>query len=73
MQTKALWLLMGRAALHSGQVITWDEMYNSQFQFVKNIASDSTGNLTSTPVQNNGGSRCSGAPLTIRNASSAIV
>ncbi len=29
--------LMGRAALHSGKEITWDEMYNSQFQFVKNI------------------------------------
>ena len=29
--------LMGRAALHSGRVITWDEMYNSKFQFVDNI------------------------------------
>ena len=29
--------LMGRAALHSGRVITWDEMYNSKFQFVENI------------------------------------
>ena len=29
--------LMGRAALHSGKVITWDEMYNSNFQFVKHI------------------------------------
>ncbi len=29
--------LMGRAALHSGRVITWDEMYNSNFQFVENI------------------------------------
>jgi len=29
--------LMGRAALHSGEEITWDEMYHSQFQFVKNI------------------------------------
>lgn len=29
--------LMGRAALHSGQMITWDEMYNSNFQFVENI------------------------------------
>lgn len=29
--------LMGRAALHSGKEITWDEIYNSKFQFVKNI------------------------------------
>ena len=29
--------LMGRAALHSGRMITWDEMYNSNFQFVENI------------------------------------
>ncbi len=29
--------LMGRAAVHSGKLITWDEMVNSTFQFVKNI------------------------------------
>ncbi len=29
--------LMGRAAIHSGKEITWDEMYHSDFQFVKNI------------------------------------
>ncbi len=29
--------LMGRAAVHSGKIITWDEMYNSNFQFVENI------------------------------------
>ena len=29
--------LMGRAAVHSGKVITWDEMFNSNFQFVENI------------------------------------
>ena len=29
--------LMGRAAVHSGKVITWDEMLNSKFQFVKDI------------------------------------
>ncbi len=29
--------LMGRAAVHSGKVITWDEMFNSNFQFVKDI------------------------------------
>ena len=29
--------LMGRAAVHSGKVITWDEMMNSDFQFVENI------------------------------------
>ena len=29
--------LMGRAAVHSGKIITWDEMFNSKFQFVKDI------------------------------------
>ena len=29
--------LMGRAAVHSGKIITWDEMFNSKFQFVENI------------------------------------
>ncbi len=29
--------LMGRAAVHSGKIITWDEMFNSNFQFVENI------------------------------------
>lgn len=29
--------LMGRAAVHSGKVITWDDMFNSDFQFVENI------------------------------------
>ena len=29
--------LMGRAAVHSGKEITWDEMFNSKFQFVENI------------------------------------
>jgi predicted dehydrogenase len=29
--------LMGRAAVHSGKLITWDEMVNSEFQFVENI------------------------------------
>ena len=29
--------LMGRAAVHSGEIITWDEMFNSKFQFVENI------------------------------------
>jgi predicted dehydrogenase len=29
--------LMGRAAVHSGKMITWDEMFNSDFQFVENI------------------------------------
>ena len=29
--------LMGRAAVHSGRIITWDEMFNSKFQFVKDI------------------------------------
>jgi predicted dehydrogenase len=25
--------MMGRAAVHSGQIVTWDDVYNSQFQF----------------------------------------
>ncbi len=29
--------LMGRAAVHSGKVITWDDMMNSTFQFVADI------------------------------------
>ncbi|MHB8897132.1 MAG: Gfo/Idh/MocA family protein [Thermoguttaceae bacterium] len=29
--------LMGRAAVNSGKIITWDEMYNSKFQFFPNI------------------------------------
>ncbi|MFV2067978.1 MAG: Gfo/Idh/MocA family protein [Pirellulales bacterium] len=29
--------LMGRAAVHSGKIITWDEMFDSKFQFVENI------------------------------------
>ncbi len=29
--------LMGRAAVHMGRVITWEEMMNSQFQFCPNI------------------------------------
>jgi predicted dehydrogenase len=29
--------LMGRMAAHSGQYITWDEAFNSDFQFVKDI------------------------------------
>jgi predicted dehydrogenase len=29
--------LMGRAAVHSGKMITWDEMMNSEFQFCPNI------------------------------------
>jgi hypothetical protein len=29
--------MMGRAAVHSGKVITWDEVIASQFQFCPNI------------------------------------
>jgi hypothetical protein len=29
--------IMGRAAVHSGKIITWDEMYNSKFQFLPDI------------------------------------
>ena len=41
--------LMGRAAVHSGKIITWDEMFNSQFQFVENI--DAMDYDTETPVK----------------------
>ncbi len=41
--------LMGRAALHSGKVITWDEIYNSNFQFVENI--DAMDYDTKPPVE----------------------
>ncbi|HRT55248.1 MAG TPA: gfo/Idh/MocA family oxidoreductase [Candidatus Paceibacterota bacterium] len=29
--------LMGRAAVHTGRIITWDEMLNSNFQFCPNV------------------------------------
>jgi hypothetical protein len=29
--------IMGRAAVHTGQVITWDQMMASNFQFCPNI------------------------------------
>ncbi|NOZ38997.1 MAG: Gfo/Idh/MocA family oxidoreductase [Planctomycetes bacterium] len=41
--------LMGRAAVHSGKIITWDEMFNSKFQFVENI--DAMDYDTEPPVQ----------------------
>jgi len=41
--------LMGRAAVHSGKVITWDEMFNSNFQFVENI--DAMDYDTEAPVK----------------------
>jgi predicted dehydrogenase len=41
--------LMGRAAVHSGKIITWDEMMNSEFQFVKDI--DSMDYDTEPPVK----------------------
>jgi len=41
--------LMGRAAVHSGKEITWDEMFNSKFQFVENI--DAMDYDTEPPVQ----------------------
>jgi hypothetical protein len=30
---------MGRAAVHSGKVITWDEAMRSNFQFCPNVSS----------------------------------
>jgi predicted dehydrogenase len=41
--------LMGRAAVHSGKIITWDEMMASNFQFCPNI--DSLTNDSPAPVQ----------------------
>jgi predicted dehydrogenase len=41
--------LMGRAAVHSGKVITFDEMMNSNFQFCPNI--DSLNHESPPPVQ----------------------
>ncbi len=41
--------IMGRAAVHSGKIITWDEAMNSNFQFCPNI--DSMSEDTPPPVQ----------------------
>ncbi|MBN1853614.1 MAG: gfo/Idh/MocA family oxidoreductase, partial [Pirellulales bacterium] len=41
--------LMGRAAVHSGKVVTWDQMMHSEFQFCPNI--DSMDYNTEPPVQ----------------------
>ncbi len=41
--------LMGRAAVHSGKLITWDEITKSNFQFVANI--DAMDYDTKPPVQ----------------------
>jgi len=30
--------IMGRAAVHTGQIVTWDEVMNSDFQFCSNVA-----------------------------------
>ncbi len=30
--------LMGRAAVHTGSIVTWDEMTSSSFQFCHNVA-----------------------------------
>lgn len=39
---------MARAAVHSGKVVTWDEMFNSKFQFVEDI--DKLDSNTQPPV-----------------------
>ena len=41
--------LMGRAAVHSGKIITWDEMMNSEFQFCPDI--DNMDYDTKPPLQ----------------------
>lgn len=41
--------LMGRAAVHMGRIITWDEMFNSNFQFCPDI--DQMDENTPPPVQ----------------------
>jgi len=43
--------IMGRAAVHSGKIITWDEAMASNFQFCPNI--DSMTDDTPPPVQAN--------------------
>ena len=40
--------LMGRAATHTGQLVTWDQTLNSEFQFVKDI--DGMTFKTSAPI-----------------------
>ena len=42
--------LMGRVATHSGQLITWDKIMNSNFQFVKDI--DNMTFETPAPIHN---------------------
>ena len=39
---------MGRAAVHSGKIITWDEAMKSDFQWCKNI--DSLDENSSPPI-----------------------
>ncbi len=41
--------LMGRAAVHTGQVVTWDQMMASNFQFCPNV--DQLNENSSPPVQ----------------------
>ena len=41
--------IMGRAAMHSGKIITWDEAMASNFQFCPNI--DSLNENSAPPVQ----------------------
>lgn len=47
--------LMGRAAAHTGRVITWDEMMASNFQFCPNI--DSLTDDSAPPIQPDGQGR----------------
>jgi hypothetical protein len=41
--------IMGRAAVHMGRVITWEEMMTSDFQFCPNV--DQLGSNSPAPVQ----------------------
>ena len=41
--------IMGRAAVHTGKIVTWDEMMASNFQFCPNI--DSLNNESAPPMK----------------------
>ena len=44
-----LTMIMGRAAVHSGKTITWDDVMNSDFRFCENI--DALNFESAPPVQ----------------------
>ena len=48
--------IMGRAAIHSGKIITWDEMLASDFKFCSNVAELTYG--SPSPLQADAQGRC---------------